>query len=132
MIKVVQMMLVVLPILMLIDVATAWLAAFINEELSSKVNARGFGRKLMSVLFVLSMMTVDLVAHYLSTHLNINTQILGFDTGTLALFTFLSLSWVLIGELISIYENLNKGQMSLPEPFVELVERVRQLLNGNK
>lgn len=106
--------LIILVIVMLCDYATGLLYAYLSGTISSRVGFQGILKKVGSILAVGVAFVVDFL---LSGGLfGVSTQALGF--------TALVVVWLILNELISILENLNKIGVPFPKFMQGLLQRL--------
>ena len=109
----------VMVLVMLVDYITGVHAAFVRGELKSRVGLLGFLKKLSYI----AMVVVGCVCDYLMTQLS--AQLTGSDM----VIQFVGLTvifWLIINELISILENINRIGGPVP-PFVgKLLNHLKQ------
>lgn len=125
------LMLAGLPLLMLIDVLTAWIAAGIRGEVSSKVNSKGFGKKALILVVLAAFAGADLAVIAGLDHFGMETlAFAGVKFGDIPLFTLVVLVWLSTGELTSILENLDKAGVVLPRWISRLLSNVRNKMDN--
>jgi len=97
-----------LLVLMLLDIATGFLAGYITRKLNSDVSWRGMAKKAMMLLVVAAA--------------SIMAQAWEFDVPLGAIVA----GFYCIHELLSISENAIRAGLPLPKQFVDAIEKIQE------
>lgn len=104
---------VLVAVAMACDYVSGVAAAWINGELSSRVGAVGFVKKVGLALLIAAGIMVDWV-------IRIAADRMGVNTGAFCLFGLLVAVWIVVNECISIIENIARMGVEVP-PFLEKI-----------
>lgn len=109
---------IVMIIMMIIDYATGMCAAWMRNELSSKVGAKGIAKKVgyMGLIVVALGLDYLLASGFAAVHI---TPVCDMW------FALMVAVWLIINEMISILENLRKMEVPLPGFLVKALERLK-------
>lgn len=109
---------IVMIIMMIIDYATGMCAAWMRNELSSKVGAKGIAKKVGYMGLIVVAMGLDylLASGFAAVHI---TPVCDMW------FALMVAVWLIINEMISILENLRKMEVPLPGFLVKALERLK-------
>lgn len=116
--QIIAIPLVVLTVVMLIDYITGMTSAYINSELSSKKGIVGILKKLCYFGLVCVGICVDYIIQTVFSQLDIQLNIQ-------MIFGLLVTVWLIINELISILENLNRIGVPIPKFLSKIVSRLK-------
>lgn len=120
-----------LPVLMLIDILTAWVAASITGELNSMTNSNGYKKKALMLVVMVAFVVVDILVGSGLTHFGLQSfEFMGVNITALPLFTLTVLVWQNTGEVISILENLNRAGVSMPGWINRILSSVKGKLDN--
>lgn len=120
-----------LPLLMVIDIITAWVAAAINGRVSSKANSKGYLKKALMLVVMVAFVGADVAINVGLVHFGVETFTFGgIKFHQLPMFTVMVLLWQVVGELISILENLDKGGVRLPSWILRILDATRERLDN--
>lgn len=109
---------IVLLLVMIIDYVTGMTSAYINSELSSKKGIVGILKKLCYFGLVCVGICVDYIIQTVFSQLDIQLNIQ-------MIFGLLVTVWLIINELISILENLNRIGVPIPKFLSKIVSRLK-------
>lgn len=109
---------IVLAVVMVIDYITGMVSAWHNSELSSKKGLFGIVKKLCYLALVCVGMGVDWLIYSGMVQIGITTNYTIF-------FGILVAIWLIINELISILENLNRIGVPLPKFITSVVKKLK-------
>ena len=109
---------IVLMTVMVIDYITGMVSAWHNAELSSKKGVFGIIKKLCYLALVCVGMGVDWLIYSGMTQVGITMNYTVF-------FGILVAIWLIINELISILENLNRIGVQLPKFITVIVKKLK-------
>ena len=109
---------IVLMTVMVIDYITGMVSAWHNAELSSKKGVFGIIKKLCYLALVCVGMGVDWLIYSGMTQVGITMNYTVF-------FGILVAIWLIINELISILENLNRIGVPLPKFITVIVKKLK-------
>lgn len=109
---------IVMIIMMIIDYATGMCAAWMRNELSSKVGAKGIAKKVGYMGLIVVAMGLDylLASGFAAVHIAPVCDMW---------FALMVAVWLIINEMISILENLRKMEVPLPGFLVKALERLK-------
>lgn len=110
--------LLILLIMMVIDYISGMTAAWIRNELSSKIGAKGIVRKVGYMFLIVVAMVVDYLIYSGLVMINVNPNYEMF-------FGILVSVWLIINEMISILENLSKIGVPIPAFLEKIVKRLK-------
>lgn len=116
---------IVLMVMMIIDYLTGMSAAWINNELSSKVGAKGILKKIGYMALIVVAAGVD----YLIWSGVAAVQV---DVGYKMWFGLLVAVWLIINEMISILENLRRMDVPLPNFLVRVLSKIKHTVDTNE
>lgn len=108
----------VLLIMMVIDYISGMTAAWIRNELSSKIGAKGIVRKVGYMGLIVVAMVVDYLIYSGLVMINVNPNYEMF-------FGILVSIWLIINEMISILENLSKIGVPIPAFLKKIVKKLK-------
>lgn len=114
-------LILILIILMIIDFATGSAYAFINKKISSNKMIGGAYRKLMILVGIFAMALITIA---LTNYLYEIPQIEQYST-YINLLPKLFLAWFMIGEFISILENMERSGVKLPKFIKKITGRLQ-------
>lgn len=109
---------IVLMVVMVIDYITGMISAWHNSELSSKKGLFGIVKKLCYLALVCVGMGVDWLIYSGMVQIGITMNYTIF-------FGILVAIWLIINELISILENLNRIGVPLPKFITAVVKKLK-------
>lgn len=109
---------IVLAVVMIIDYITGMISAWHNSELSSKKGLFGIVKKLCYLALVCVGMGVDWLIYSGMVQIGIAMNYTIF-------FGILVAIWLIINELISILENLNRIGVPLPKFITAVVKKLK-------
>lgn len=110
--------LVVLIFVMLLDYITGMLAAWYNAELESRKGAKGIVKKVGYMALVAVAMGIDWLIYC-------GLQQLGINLGYSVFFAVLVAIWLIINEMLSVLENLNRIGVPIPKFLVKIINRLK-------
>lgn len=113
---------VVLLIMMVVDYLTGMTAAWMHNELSSKIGAKGILKKVGYMALIVVAAGVD----YLIWAGVAAVQV---DIGYKMWFGLLVAVWLIINEMISILENLSRMDVPLPDFLVKAIEKAKNSID---
>ena len=115
---------IVLMVMMLIDYLTGMSAAWINNELSSKVGAKGILKKIGYMALIVVAAGVDYLiwSGVAAVQVNVGYQMW---------FGLLVAVWLIINEMISILENLRRMDVPLPNFLVRVLSKIKHTVHGS-
>lgn len=116
--NVVGLPILVLLLFMLADYVTGMTSAYMNGVLSSKVGFRGVLKKLCYMFAVVAGIGIDYVCD--SALVGVGMQ------GNVCFFGLLVTVWLILNEIISILENLDKIGVPVPGFLRNVTRRLRQ------
>lgn len=129
----VVMLLAGLPILILLDVLTAWISGGITGTLSSKVNSKGYLKKVIMLVSLIAFGLVDLITIGAINNFGLSTvQVGSYILGSTPIFTLVVLTWLSLGEMLSILENLERSGVNMPQFITKLLQATRKNMNDGK
>lgn len=108
----------VLIAMMVIDYASGMAAAWSNNELSSKVGAKGIVKKVGYMALIVVAMGVDYLIYSGIAAVNIEVNYNMW-------FGMLVTVWLIINELISILENLDRLGVPIPDFLTKIIKRLK-------
>lgn len=115
---------VVLLIMMVVDYLTGMTAAWMHNKLSSKIGAKGILKKVGYMALIVVAAGVD----YLIWSGVAAVQV---DVGYKMWFGLLVTIWLIINEMISTLENLDKIGVPLPEFLIKVIKRLKNSIDKN-
>lgn len=109
---------IVLIIMMVIDYISGMAAAWVHNNLSSKVGAKGIVKKVGYMGLIVVAMGIDYLIYsgIMSVHIDIGYQMW---------FGLVVAVWLIINELISILENLDRLGVPIPEFIRAVLKRLK-------
>lgn len=110
--------LLILLIMMVIDYISGMAAAWIRNELSSKIGAKGIVKKVGYMGLIVVAMVVDYLIYSGLVMINVNPNYEMF-------FGILVSIWLIINEMISILENLSKIGVPIPAFLKKIVKKLK-------
>lgn len=110
--------LLILLIMMVIDYISGMAAAWVRNELSSKIGAKGIVKKVGYMGLIVVAMVVDYLIYSGLVMINVNPNYEMF-------FGVLVSIWLIINEMISILENLSKIGVPIPAILERIVKRLK-------
>lgn len=110
--------LLILLIMMAIDYISGMAAAWIRNELSSKIGAKGIVKKVGYMGLIVVAMAVDYLIYSGLVMINVNPNYEMF-------FGILVSIWLIINEMISILENLSKIGVPIPAFLKKIVKKLK-------
>ena len=110
--------LVLVGIAMLCDYASGVAAAWVNKELSSRVGAVGFVKKVCLALLIVAGILVDWVIRIAAGHM-------GLEVPAFCLFGVLVAIWIIVNEIISIIENIARMGVDVPHFLEVVIEKLK-------
>lgn len=116
---------IVLMVMMIIDYLTGMSAAWINNELSSKVGAKGILKKIGYMALIVVAAGVDYLiwSGVAAVQVNVGYQMW---------FGLLVAVWLIINEMISILENLRRMDVPLPNFLVRVLSKIKHTVDTNE
>lgn len=116
---------IVLMVMMIIDYLTGMSAAWINNELSSKVGAKGILKKIGYMALIVVAAGVDYLiwSGVAAVQVNVGYQMW---------FGLLVAVWLIINEMISILENLRRMDVPLPNFLVRVLSRIKHTVDTSE
>lgn len=115
---------VVLLVMMILDYATGMTAAWMRGELSSKIGAKGILKKVGYMALIVVASGVD----YLIWSGVAAVQV---DVGYKMWFGLLVTIWLIINEMISTLENLDRIGVPLPEFLIKVIKKLKNSIDKN-
>lgn len=109
---------IVLVAMMVIDYISGMAAAWVHNELSSKVGAKGIVKKVGYMGLIVVAMGIDYLIYSGIMSVNI-------DIGYQMWFGLVVAVWLIINELISILENLDRLGVPIPEFIRAVLKRLK-------
>lgn len=109
---------IVLIIMMVIDYISGMAAAWVRNEISSRVGAKGIVKKVGYMGLIVVAMGIDYLIYsgIMSVHIDIGYQMW---------FGLVVAVWLIINELISILENLDRLGVPIPEFIRAVLKRLK-------
>lgn len=111
--------LIMLVVVMIVDYISGMTAAWAEENLSSKIGLKGIIKKLSYLLLICTAGVVDWLIWSGLRHVGITLDF-GFCFGLMVTI------WLIINELISILENLDKLKVPMPAFLRNAVRHLKQ------
>lgn len=109
----------VLGVVMVCDYISGVAAAWVHNELSSRVGVIGFVKKLCYLLLVVIGIAVDYVIHLTGAQL-------GFNLERVFFFGLIVTVWLILNECISILENVDRIGGPVPPFLKKIIEHLKQ------
>ena len=116
--QIIAIPMIVLLAVMVIDYITGMSAAYANAELSSKKGVTGILKKVGYIALV----CVGIAADYLINHALTG---IGIDNPVKMFFGLLVAIWLIINELLSILETLERLGVPIPKFSIKLIEKLK-------
>ena len=114
--------LIVLMVMMVLDYLSGMTAAWMHNELSSKVGAKGIVKKVGYMALVAVAMGVD---YLIWTGITAVQLSIGYNMW----FGLLVAIWLIINEMISILENLSRIGVPLPDFLVKTIKKLKNAVD---
>ena len=110
--------LICLIVMMIIDYATGMTAAWIDNNLSSRIGAKGIAKKVGYMALVAVAVGVDYLV-------NSGFAALGVQSGCYMYFGLLVIIWLSLNEMISILENLSRIGVPIPGFLRKIIRKLK-------
>lgn len=114
---------IVLMAMMIIDYLSGMAVAWSQNNLSSKIGAKGIIKKVGYMALIVVAMGVDYLIYSGIAAANI-------EVGYNMWFGLLVAVWLIINEMISILENLSKLGVPIPEFLTKIIKRLKNSAEG--
>ena len=114
---------IVLMVMMVLDYFSGMAAAWIQNNLSSKIGAKGIIKKVGYMGLIVVAMGADYLIYSGIIAANI-------DISYNMWFGLLVAVWLIINEMISILENLSKLGVPIPDFMTKLIKRLKSAADG--
>lgn len=114
---------IVLMVMMIIDYLSGMSAAWVRGDLSSKIGAKGIVKKVGYMALIVAAMGVDYLIYSGVASVNIEVSYNMW-------FGMLVAVWLIINELISILENLDRLGVPIPEFMKKIINRLKVSADG--
>ena len=114
---------IVLMAMMIIDYLSGMAAAWSQNNLSSKIGAKGIIKKVGYMALIVVAMGVDYLIYS-------GIDVTGLEVGYNRWFGLLVAVWLIINEMISILENLGKLGVPIPEFLTKIIKRLKNSAEG--
>lgn len=109
----------ILFFMIVIDIITGWMKGIYNGNLDSSRNHRGYVRKLVLIIVASMTIAMDFIAQTMLFYLGMGDfTVMGFILAEVPLVSIIVLSWLLLGEVLSILENMGAVGVRFPR-FIE-------------
>ena len=116
--QIIAIPIIVLLVVMIIDYITGMSAAYANAELSSKKGVKGILKKVGYVALVCVGIAADYLIYSALTHVGVESPVKMF-------FGLIVAIWLIINELLSILENLERLGVPIPKFLIKLIEKLK-------
>ena len=116
---------IVLMVMMVLDYLSGMAAAWMQNNLSSKIGAKGIIKKVGYMGLIVVAMGADYLIYsgIIAANIDINYNMW---------FGLLVAVWLIINEMISILENLSKLGVPIPDFMTRLIKRLKSAADGGK
>lgn len=114
---------IVLLVMMIIDYISGMAAAWMHSELSSKVGAKGIVKKVGYMGLIVVAMGVD---YLICTGIAAVNVEIPYNMW----FGLLVAVWLIVNEMISILENLDRMGVPIPEFMTKIIKRLKTASEG--
>lgn len=116
---------IVLMVMMVLDYLSGMAAAWMQNNLSSKIGAKGIIKKVGYMGLIVVAMGADYLIYsgIIAANIDINYNMW---------FGLLVAVWLIINEMISILENLSKLGVPIPDFMTKLIKRLKSAADGGK
>ena len=114
---------IVLMAMMIIDYLSGMAVAWSQNNLSSKIGAKGIIKKVGYMALIVVAMGVDYFIYS-------GIAVTGLEVGYNMWFGLLVAVWLIINEMISILENLGKLGVPIPEFLTKIIKRLKNSAEG--
>ena len=109
--------------MMIIDYLSGMAVAWSQNNLSSKIGAKGIIKKVGYMALIVVAMGVDYLIYS-------GIAVTGLEVGYNMWFGLLVAVWLIINEMISILENLGKLGVPIPEFLTKIIKRLKSTTEG--
>lgn len=116
---------IILMVMMVLDYLSGMAVAWIQNNLSSKIGAKGIIKKVGYMGLIVVAMGADYLIYSGIIAANI-------DISYNMWFGLLVAVWLIINEMISILENLSKLGVPIPDFMTKLIKRLKNAADGGK
>lgn len=116
---------IVLMVMMILDYLSGMAAAWVHNNLSSKIGAKGIVKKVGYMALIVVAMGVDYLIYSGIAAVNI-------DLGYNMWFGLLVAVWLIINELISILENLDQLGVPIPKFLTAVIQKLKINADGGE
>lgn len=103
--------------IMLLDYLTGMISAIVNNELNSRIGARGIWKKVSYIIGIILAFAVDYLI----------SQVTEYNTHYSC--TYLIMTWYGINEILSILENLSEIGVPFPDFLIKRLAQFRDKIN---
>ena len=114
---------IVLMAMMIIDYLSGMAVAWSQNNLSSKIGAKGILKKVGYMALIVVAMGVDYLIYS-------GIAVANIEVGYNMWFGLLVAVWLIINEMISILENLGKLGVPIPEFLTKIIKRLKSTTEG--
>ena len=114
---------IVLMAMMIIDYLSGMAVAWSQNNLSSKIGAKGILKKVGYMALIVVAMGVDYLIYS-------GIAVANIEVGYNMWFGLLVAVWLIINEMISILENLGKLGVPIPEFLTKIIKRLKNSAEG--
>lgn len=114
---------IVLMAMMILDYLSGMAVAWSQNNLSSKIGAKGIIKKVGYMALIVVAMGVDYLIYS-------GIAVTGLEVGYNMWFGLLVAVWLIINEMISILENLGKLGVPIPEFLTKIIKRLKNSAEG--
>ena len=114
---------IVLMAMMIIDYLSGMAVAWSQNNLSSKIGAKGILKKVGYMALIVVAMGVDYLIYS-------GIAVANIEVGYNMWFGLLVAVWLIINEMISILENLSKLGVPIPEFLTKIIKRLKSTAEG--
>ena len=114
---------IILMVMMILDYLSGMAGAWSQNNLSSKIGAKGIIKKVGYMALIVVAMGVDYLIYS-------GIAVANIEVGYNMWFGLLVAVWLIINEMISILENLGKLGVPIPEFLTKIIKRLKNSAEG--
>lgn len=114
---------IILMVMMILDYLSGMAAAWSQNNLSSKIGAKGIIKKVGYMALIVVAMGVDYLIYS-------GIAVTGLEVGYNMWFGLLVAVWLIINEMISILENLGELGVPIPDFLTKIIKRLKSTTEG--
>lgn len=114
---------IILMVMMILDYLSGMAVAWSQNNLSSKIGAKGILKKVGYMALIVVAMGVDYLIYS-------GIAVANIEVGYNMWFGLLVAVWLIINEMISILENLSKLGVPIPEFLTKIIKRLKNSAEG--